>query len=117
MDCVRPRDVLLLLGMMFVCSVETSMAGGCRECSLHRYPFLAAPVYQCRGCCYSKAFPTPHSTLRTMAQPKPITSQACCCVASDSHEVDVWVGGFTARVKNQTSCHCGICKYQKLSSG
>ncbi|KAJ0009132.1 hypothetical protein NQD34_016547 [Periophthalmus magnuspinnatus] len=109
MGSVRPKNVLLLLGMMYFCSVETSRDGGCEACALHRH-HLFPGVYQCMGCCFSRAFPTPPATLRTMVRPKPITSQASCCVASSYEEVEL-------TVKNHTSCHCGTCKYHKISSG
>uniref|UniRef100_A0A3B3Z9J6 Glycoprotein hormones alpha chain n=1 Tax=Periophthalmus magnuspinnatus TaxID=409849 RepID=A0A3B3Z9J6_9GOBI len=84
---------------------------GCEACALHRH-HLFPGVYQCMGCCFSRAFPTPPATLRTMVRPKPITSQASCCVASSYEEVRVEL-----TVKNHTSCHCGTCKYHKISSG
>ncbi|KAK7910501.1 hypothetical protein WMY93_015185 [Mugilogobius chulae] len=107
MDCVRAGEMLLLLWAMFFCGVESNRDDGCEECTLRRHPFL--PVYQCMGCCFSRAFPTPYSSLRTMVQPKPITSQASCCVADTFYQVMI----DNESVKNHTSCHCSTCKYHK----
>ncbi|NP_001281145.1 glycoprotein hormones alpha chain precursor [Cynoglossus semilaevis] len=85
---------------------------GCESCTLGKNDLfsLYGPVYQCQGCCFSRAFPTPLTTLETMESRKNITSEATCCVARSSYEVVV--AGIV--VRNHTDCHCSTCKYHKI---
>ncbi|XP_057715283.1 glycoprotein hormones alpha chain [Corythoichthys intestinalis] len=103
--------LLLLSSLMYMADSYNDLDFshvGCEECSL-KPSGLFKGVYQCKGCCFSKAYPTPLDKKMQMLNPKNITSEAACCIASKSHEVVV--SGLMLR--NHTECTCGTCIYHK----
>ncbi|XP_043998373.1 glycoprotein hormones alpha chain isoform X2 [Gambusia affinis] len=117
MGCMKSAAGTLLL-WFFLLNVADSYPNfdspsmGCGECSLGLNRVLSRdrPIYQCKGCCFSRAYPTPQTAMQTMAIPKNITSEATCCVAKHSYETKV--DDFP--VRNHTECHCSTCYYHKL---
>ncbi|XP_031695564.1 glycoprotein hormones alpha chain-like isoform X1 [Anarrhichthys ocellatus] len=86
---------------------------GCGECTLRRHNSFHG-IYQCMGCCFSRAYPTPLKAMKTMTVPKSITSESTCCVAKHSYEVQVQTKVSDLRVRNHTECHCSTCYFHKI---
>ncbi|XP_013870231.1 glycoprotein hormones alpha chain isoform X2 [Austrofundulus limnaeus] len=113
----KPAGASLLLLYFLLYIAESypnidSSSMGCEECKLRLNKSFSRdrPIYQCMGCCYSRAYPTPLGSMRTMMIPKNITSEATCCVAKHSYEIKF--GDITLR--NHTECHCSTCYFHKI---
>ncbi|XP_061699960.1 glycoprotein hormones alpha chain isoform X1 [Syngnathoides biaculeatus] len=108
--------LLLLMSVLYVASSYSDFDFshiGCKECNLQKNEFFSRdrqPVYQCMGCCFSRAYPTPLREKKVMMNPKNITSEAACCIANNSH----WVRVDNLPVRNHTECSCGTCIYHKI---
>ncbi|XP_068436249.1 glycoprotein hormones alpha chain [Clinocottus analis] len=117
MGSVKSAGLSLLL-MSFLIYIADSNPNhdlsnpGCEECSLKRNVLFLRepPIYQCSGCCFSRAYPTPLKTMKTMTNPKNITSEATCCVAKHSYKTKV----DRIDVRNHTECHCSTCYFHKI---
>ncbi|KAM8913565.1 glycoprotein hormones alpha chain [Spinachia spinachia] len=117
MGSVKPAGLSLVL-LLFLVYIADSYPNrdlsnmGCDECTLKRNTVFSkdSPIYQCMGCCFSRAYPTPLKSMKTMTVQKNITSEATCCVAKHSYETVV----ADIPVRNHTECHCSTCYFHKI---
>ncbi|XP_056151367.1 glycoprotein hormones alpha chain [Lampris incognitus] len=112
MGSVKSTGLLVLLSFFYITNSypNSDMSNrGCAECTLRKNSLFSIdrPIYQCVGCCFSRAYPTPLKSKKAMSIPKNITSEASCCVAKHSYEMEV--AGI--RVRNHTDCHCNTCHF------